>query len=72
MLALPDGRGAFRDTTTHELLIDGTSGDSVSSVGQGPVAGDEVTVQGRLYASYTHVDIAATLLIDTDITRTIC
>ena len=71
VLALPDGTGAFRDTTTHELLIDGNSGDSVSSVGQGWVAGDQITVQGTLYASYTHVDIAATLLIDTDITRTI-
>jgi hypothetical protein len=71
VLALPDGAEAFLDSTTHELLIDGNSGDSVASVGQGWVAGAEVTLQGTLYAAYTHADIAVTLLVDTDITRTI-
>ena len=71
VLALPDGTGQFRDTTTHELLIDGNSGDSVSSVGHGWVAGTDVTVQSTLYASYTSPNVAVTLLVDTDITRTV-
>ena len=71
LYALPDGTGQFRDTTTHELLIDGNSMNSVTSVGQGWVAGAEVTVNDALYASYTHADVAVTLLVDTDITRTI-
>ena len=71
VLALPDGTGQFRDTASHELLIDGNSGDSVSSVGQGWAAGVDVTVQGTLYASYTSSTVAVTLLVDTDITRTI-
>lgn len=71
VLALPDGTGQFRDTQTHELLIDGNSGDSVTTVGQGWVAGADVTVQGTLYASYTHASVAVSLFVDTDITRTI-
>ena len=71
VLALPDGTGQFHDTASHELLIDGNSGDSVSSVGQGWAAGADVTVQGTLYASYTSSTVAVTLLVDTDITRTI-
>jgi hypothetical protein len=71
VLALSDATGMFRDTATHELIIDGNSGDSVNSVGQGWVAGENVTVGGTLYASYTGASIAATLLVDTDITRTI-
>ena len=71
VLDLPDRTGSFLDTATHELLIDGNSGDSVSSVGQGWVAGVDVAVNGSLYASYSHADVGATLLIDTDIMRTI-
>lgn len=71
VLALPDGAGLFLDTASHELLIDGDAGDAVSSVGQGWVTGAEVTVSGKLYAVYTHADIAATLLVDTELARSI-
>ena len=71
VLALPDSTGQFNDTETHELLIDGNSGDTVNAVGQGWVAGADVDVAGVLYASYTNAQAAVTLLVDTDITRTI-
>ncbi|MBX9609489.1 MAG: hypothetical protein K2Y51_24990 [Gammaproteobacteria bacterium] len=69
VLALPDGTGAFRDSATHELLIDGNSGDQVSLAGPGWVTGANVTVNGTLYASYTNASVAATLLVDTAITH---
>jgi hypothetical protein len=51
--------------TTNTLRVDGDSGDSVISTGQGWVAAGQVDVGGTLYQSYT--DGAATLLLHPDV-----
>jgi hypothetical protein len=51
--------------STNTLRVDGDSGDSVISTGQGWVAGGTVDVGGTLYQSYT--DGAATLLLHADV-----
>ena len=71
VLALPDHASTLLAAQTHQLLIDGNSGDSVSASGQGWVQGSNQTVDGASYASYTHAGSAAQLLVDLDITRTI-
>ena len=71
VLALPDHTGHFLDLPTRQVLIDGNSGDTLHSTAQGWVQGTDVMLQGNAYASYTHVGIAAQLLVDTDITRDI-
>lgn len=68
VLALPDHAGTFLAAQTHQLLIDGNSGDSVTASAQGWLQGSNQTVDG---ASYTHAGSAAQLLVDIDITRII-
>ncbi|MBX9607353.1 MAG: FG-GAP-like repeat-containing protein [Gammaproteobacteria bacterium] len=71
VLALPDRAGQLRATATRELMIDGDSGDSFSAVGQGWVADGNVTIAGVVYAAYTHGEIAVSLFVDIDITRSV-
>ena len=58
----------FDDTPTRQLRIDGDSGDTVESTGQGWQQGDAVDIGGVSYANYGHGEIGAQLLIDPDIT----
>jgi hypothetical protein len=51
--------------STNTLRVDGDTGDSVNSTGQGWVAGGQVDVGGTLYQSYA--DGAATLLLQLSI-----
>lgn len=51
------------------LRIGGDSGDVVHSIAQGWVQEADVSVQGTFYATYTHADIAAQLLVELAITR---
>jgi Ca2+-binding RTX toxin-like protein len=51
--------------STNTLRVDGDSGDSVISTGQGWVAGGTVDVGGTLYERYT--DGAATLLLHPEV-----
>jgi Ca2+-binding RTX toxin-like protein len=39
-------------STTHELTVNGNAGDSISSAGQGWVAGGDQTIGGVLYHNY--------------------
>ena len=71
VLDLPDGANAFFDDNTTQLLIKGDSGDKVSSNGQDWIAGANIVIDGDTYTPYTHADIAAQLLVDTDITHSI-
>jgi hypothetical protein len=68
VLALPDRAALFDDAPTRQLRIDGDSGDTVESTGQGWQQGDAVDIGGVSYANYGHGDIGAQLLIDPDIT----
>ncbi|MGE0859156.1 MAG: integrin alpha, partial [Gammaproteobacteria bacterium] len=69
VLALPDASGMFLDAATRQLVVEGDTGDRVEAGGQGWVAGQDVTLAGELYATYTHADAAVTLLIDSALTR---
>ncbi len=71
VLDLPDHAAQFLTTATHQLLIAGNAGDSVHSSAQGWVQGDDLGIDGTMYASYTHLDIAAQLLVDVNLTRDI-
>jgi hypothetical protein len=55
--------------TTNRLIVNGNSGDTATSTGQGWTLGGTTTLNGILYDRYTVG--AATLLVDTDITQTI-
>ena len=46
VLALPDHTDAFFGASTHQVLVDGDSGDTVHSIAQGWVPGADVSVQG--------------------------
>lgn len=69
VLALPDASDMFLETATRQLVVEGDAGDRVEASGQGWVAGQDVTLAGVLYATYTHADAAVTLLIDNALTR---
>ncbi len=66
---------SFRDVLAlvdHSALrIDGNTGDSATSVGQGWTSNPEgtLTIAGQQYTSYTHLGL--TLLVDSDITANI-
>lgn len=55
--------------TTNRLIVNGNSGDTATSTGQGWTLGGTTTLNGILYDHYTVG--AATLLVDTEITQTI-
>ncbi|HEY9692686.1 MAG TPA: hypothetical protein V6D15_10795 [Oculatellaceae cyanobacterium] len=54
---------------SNQLLVMGNAGDTVTSSSQGWMAGNTTTIGGNDYQSYTVGN--STLLVDTDITRTI-
>jgi hypothetical protein len=55
--------------TTNRLIVNGNSGDKVTSTGQGWAFGGTTTLDSVLYRQYTSG--AATLLVDADITQTL-
>ncbi|AFZ31544.1 FG-GAP repeat protein [Gloeocapsa sp. PCC 7428] len=55
--------------STNRLIVNGNTGDSVTSTGQGWLRGNETTLDGITYNQFTAG--AATLLVDTDLTQTI-
>jgi hypothetical protein len=55
--------------TTNRLIVNGNSGDKVTSTGQGWAFGGTTTLDSVLYRQYTSG--AATLLVDADVTQTI-
>ncbi|MBX9604925.1 MAG: hypothetical protein K2Y51_01800 [Gammaproteobacteria bacterium] len=69
VLALPDASDMFLETATRQLVVEGDAGDRIEASGQGWVAGQDVTLAGVLYATYTHADAAVTLLIDSSLAR---
>ena len=71
VLDLPDKSNVFLNDNTKQILILGNAGDTVNSTGQGWVAGTNVSIDGNIVTPYTHNDIAAQILIDTDITQNI-
>ena len=66
-LTLGDVLGMSADG--DHLIVWGDASDSVTSTGQGWVQGDDQTIDGELYHSYSYGD--ATLLVDADITQTV-
>lgn len=70
VLALPDHNNLFLANGYTQLRVDGDAGDSVTSVGQGWSAGDNVSLGGTtLYTPYTHAGSTAMLLLDTELTQ---
>ncbi|AFZ28724.1 Hemolysin-type calcium-binding region [Gloeocapsa sp. PCC 7428] len=55
--------------STNQLIVNGNSGDSIISTGQGWLFEATTTLDGNQYNRYTSG--VATLLVDTDITRTL-
>ncbi|PIG94250.1 FG-GAP repeat protein [Gloeocapsopsis sp. IPPAS B-1203] len=55
--------------STNQLIVKGNAGDSIISTGQGWLLDTTATLDGNLYNRY--LSGAATLLVDTDITRTL-
>ena len=52
--------------TSDQLIVMGNAGDTLTSTGQNWVQGDDQTIDGEVFHTYTSGD--ATLLVDVDIT----
>ncbi|HUP93820.1 MAG TPA: hypothetical protein VM164_02850, partial [Burkholderiales bacterium] len=71
-LVLNDADVAALSATTNQLIVQGNAGDAVTVTG-GWTQGSDQVIEGQTYATYTHGAGAsmATLLIDTDVARTV-
>ena len=71
-LVLNDADVAALSSTTNQLIVQGNAGDAVTVTG-GWTQGTDQVIDGQTYATYTHGSGAsmATLLIDTDVSRTV-